>query len=129
MSLNVLKTEIISLCNKKGWLGPNIEQIWMYFTEEVGELAGAIRRQRNQFRDRKHVKIESEMGDVFSYLFQLAYMLNIDLDKMWLNQKAKILNKRYYIVNANANNEHPIRSVYCKHEESESMQKSWKVRN
>jgi len=24
-----------------------------------------------------------EMGDVFSYLFQLAYMLNIDLDDMW----------------------------------------------
>ena len=98
-TLNTYKMETIALCNQKGWLGPTIEQVYMYFVEEVGELAGAIRRQRNQFRDRKKVKIESELGDVFSYLFQIAYMLNIDLEVMWENQKTKIIKKKYYNIN------------------------------
>lgn len=89
----------MNLCKHKGWLGPSIEQVWMYFTEEVGELAGSIRRYNNQFRDKKKIKIESEMGDVFSYLFQLADMLHVDLDKMWSEHKTKMIKKRY--INSN----------------------------
>ena len=95
MTLNMYKIETINLCKYKGWLGPSIEQVWMYFTEEVGELAGSIRRHNNQFRDRKKIKIESELGDVFSYLFQIADMLHIDLDQMWANHKTKMIKKRY----------------------------------
>jgi len=36
-----------------------------------------------------------EMGDVFSYLFQLAHMLNVDLDKMWQEHRYKIRDKKY----------------------------------
>ena len=36
-----------------------------------------------------------EMGDVFSYLFQLAHMLNVDLDKMWVEHKQKVKTKNY----------------------------------
>jgi NTP pyrophosphatase (non-canonical NTP hydrolase) len=93
--LNDYKMDTMQMCEDKGWIGPTIEQIWMYFTEEVGELASSIRRNRNQFRDRKKSKIEAEMGDVFSYMFQLAYMLNIDLDQMWSNHKIKVLKKKY----------------------------------
>ena len=95
MTLNTYKIETMNLCKHKGWLGPSIEQVWMYFTEEVGELAGSIRRYNNQFRDKKKIKIESEMGDVFSYLFQLADMLHVDLDKMWSEHKTKMIKKRY----------------------------------
>ena len=95
MGLNIYKHETIDLCRRKGWLGPSIEQVWMYFTEEVGELAGSIRRHRNQFRDKKTIKIETEMGDVFSYLFQLAHMLNVDLDKMWEEHRYKMHDKKY----------------------------------
>jgi len=35
------------------------------------------------------------MGDVFSYLFQLAHMLNIDLDKMWDEHGKKMAHKKY----------------------------------
>lgn len=89
----------MSICNSRGWVGPNIEQVWMYFTEEVGELAGSIRRHKNQFRDKKKIKIESEMGDVFSYLFQLAHMLHIDLDEMWKQNKNKMMKKTYLPTN------------------------------
>jgi NTP pyrophosphatase (non-canonical NTP hydrolase) len=36
-----------------------------------------------------------EMGDVFSYLFQLAHMLNIDMDEMWELHRLKVQNKFY----------------------------------
>jgi NTP pyrophosphatase (non-canonical NTP hydrolase) len=36
-----------------------------------------------------------EMGDVFSYLFQLAHMLNVDLDKMWSEHRFKMKDKKY----------------------------------
>ena len=97
LSLNDYKRDTMVMVTQKGWLGPSVENIWMYFTEEVGELAGSIRRSKNQFKDRKKFKLESEMGDVFSYLFQLAYMLNIDLDQMWENQREKIKKKRYIV--------------------------------
>ena len=94
-SLNKYKNETMTIVHAKNWFGPSIEQVWMYFTEEVGELAGSIRRSRNQFRDKKKVKVESELGDCFSYLFQIAHMLNIDLDQMWENQKLKMVKKCY----------------------------------
>ena len=96
-SLNDYKRDTMFMISQKGWLGPSIENVWMYFTEEVGELAGSIRRDRNQFRDNKKYKLESELGDVFSYLFQLSFMLNIDLDQMWENQREKIKKKKYVI--------------------------------
>lgn len=96
MSLNVYKQQTMHVVNERNWSGPSIEQVWMFFIEEVGELAGSIRRSRNHFRDRKIPKIESELGDVFSYLFQLAYMLNVDLDIMWKNHQEKMWKKRYF---------------------------------
>ena len=35
------------------------------------------------------------MGDVFSYLFQLASMLEVDLDEMWHKHQSKIVEKQY----------------------------------
>lgn len=96
MGLNIYKNEVMELVKKKKWLGPSLSDVYMYFIEEVGELASAIRRQRNQFRDKKKIKITEEMGDVFSYLFQLADMLDIDLDEMWTQQTQKMMKKKYY---------------------------------
>ena len=38
---------------------------------------------------------ETQMGDVFSYLFQLASMLEVDLDEMWHKHQSKIVEKQY----------------------------------
>jgi hypothetical protein len=35
------------------------------------------------------------MGDVFSYLFQLASMLDIDMDEMWEKHRVKVAHKKY----------------------------------
>ena len=80
MSLNECKIETMKICEKKGWDKVPVENIWMYLTEEVGELASAIRRSTNQFSDRKKTSIEGEIMDVLSYLFQIAHIFDIDLD-------------------------------------------------
>lgn len=129
-NLNTYKSEIIELCNQKGWLGPSIEQVYMYFIEEVGELASAIRRQKNQFRDKKKVKIESELGDVFSYLFQIAYMLNIDLEIMWEKQKDKILKKKYYTIHENNKGNRynkTSKDLFCNDKAQLPLQERWKM--
>ena len=93
--LNMFKERTTKMCVAKGWHKASIEQVWLYLIEEIGELAGSIRRSKNQFRDEKRVKLEDEMGDVFSYLFQIAGMLNIDLDAMWEKHQAKAYKKNY----------------------------------
>ena len=93
--LNVYKHQTQKLCTDKGWNKSSVEQVWLLLSEEFGELASAIRRFSNQYRDRKKIKIEDEMGDVFSYMFQLAYMLDVDLERMWENNQIKAYKKRY----------------------------------
>jgi NTP pyrophosphatase (non-canonical NTP hydrolase) len=88
------------MCAKKGWDKAPVSVVIMLLLEELGELASSIRQEtglyykRNLKKD-KGVDVTMEMGDVFSYLFQLAHMLNVDLDEMWELHKAKILTKNY----------------------------------
>ena len=81
LTLNECKLETMKICKKKGWDKVPVENIWMYLTEEIGELASAIRRSTNQFSDRKKTSIEGEIMDVLSYTFQLADTFDIDLDE------------------------------------------------
>jgi len=86
-SLNYYKNVTKQVCIDKGWDNVSVEYLWMFLIEEVGELASAIRRHKKQFPDRKKVNIEGEIMDVLSYLFQLADIFNIDLDKAWNETK------------------------------------------
>lgn len=95
--MNTYKDETKVMCESKGWDKATINTVWLLFTEEVGELASAIRHHQKHFRKntRKSSDVVSEMGDVFSYLFQLAYMLNIDLDTMWEIHRKKVSQRTY----------------------------------
>jgi NTP pyrophosphatase (non-canonical NTP hydrolase) len=100
MSLNYYKSETEIICKKKGWTNATVDTVWLLLTEEIGELASAIRQYKKTYKKTNLKKergtdIMMEMGDVFSYLFQLSYMLNVDLDKMWLEHGKKIKYKKY----------------------------------
>ena len=95
--LNIYKSETSELCRLKGWNNNSIENVWLLFTEEIGELASAIRRNSNMYCDNKQVKVVDELGDVFSYLFQIAFILQIDLNEMWIRHKTKAQNKIYKV--------------------------------
>lgn len=100
MFLNEYKDQTTELCIRKGWDKSNIYLVWLLFMEEIGELASAIRHHTRHFRKvgvkkGNGVDVIAEMGDVFNYLFQIAGMLNIDLDDMWEKQMVKANNKMY----------------------------------
>ena len=98
--LNYYKKETEKVCKSKGWDRAVVDTVWLLLTEEFGELASAIRQHKNTFKKMNLKKdrgtdIMMEMGDVFSYLFQLAHMLNVDLDKMWEEHRYKMNTKKY----------------------------------
>ena len=100
MNLNEYRDETRIMCILKGWDRANINTVWLLLTEEIGELASAIRQhtktfKKTQLKKDRGVDVQMEMGDVFSYLFQLASMLNVDLDDMWVKHKLKIDQKNY----------------------------------
>jgi NTP pyrophosphatase (non-canonical NTP hydrolase) len=100
MSLNHYKIETEKICKQKGWDSVAIDTVWLLLTEEIGELASAIRQVRKTYKKtglkkERGTDVLMEMGDVFSYLFQIAAMLNVDLDKMWTEHGKKMKHKKY----------------------------------
>jgi NTP pyrophosphatase (non-canonical NTP hydrolase) len=96
--MNTIMDENIQICKQKGWDRAPIHKVWLLFTEEIGELASAIRQSQGLYRKAGKMNtndVSNEMGDVFSYLFQIAYMMNIDLDHMWEIHKQKMVTKIY----------------------------------
>ena len=100
MELNKYRDETAALCQQKGWDKAPISIVWMLLNEELGELASSI-RQKHKIYKKSGIKkdrgmdVTMEMGDVFSYLFQLAYMLDVNLDEMWNLHRQKALTKTY----------------------------------
>ena len=100
MNLNIYRDATKLMCESKGWDRVGVNTVWLLLTEEIGELASAIRQYTKTFKKTnlkkdKGIDVQMEMGDVFSYLFQLASMLNIDLDDMWYKHQLKIDQKNY----------------------------------
>lgn len=98
--MNTYKDETFLMCKNKGWDKAPISTVWLLFTEEIGELASAIRQYQRNYRKTglkkdRGTDITTEMGDVFSYLFQLAYMLGVDLDEMWEKHRQKVQTRKY----------------------------------
>ena len=98
--MNQFRDETAQLCKQKGWDKAPISIVWMLLNEEIGELASSIRQAHRIYRKTglkkdKGKDVVMEMGDVFSYLFQLAHMLDIDMDQMWELHRAKVRTKNY----------------------------------
>jgi len=98
--MNKFRDETATMCRQKGWDKAPVSIVWMLLNEEMGELASSIRQNQRIYRKTglkkdRGTDVTMEMGDVFSYLFQLAAMLNVDLDAMWELHRAKIQTKVY----------------------------------
>ena len=98
--MNQFRDETAELCKLKGWDKAPVSIVWMLLNEEMGELASSIRQAHRIYRKTglkkdRGTDVVMEMGDVFSYLFQLAHMLNIDMDQMWELHRQKVQTKFY----------------------------------
>ncbi|MHA1144479.1 MAG: MazG nucleotide pyrophosphohydrolase domain-containing protein [Candidatus Helarchaeota archaeon] len=67
-----------------------IGKTFMWFVEEVGELANSLKESGDQ---QNTESIGAEMADVFAWLCSLANILNIDLEDVTLKKYPKACSK------------------------------------
>ncbi|BCL82535.1 nucleotide pyrophosphohydrolase [Ktedonobacteria bacterium brp13] len=72
------------ICKERGWTKDSYAEKFLLFTEEVGELAKAIRNTQGLYHEQasqKTLELEEEFSDVLSYLLDLANCFHVDLEK------------------------------------------------
>lgn len=92
-TLKEVQDYIKKVIKLRGFSEQNIEKSMLLLTEEIGELAKAIRKDKTSMAiDKSKLKnydtIESEIADVFIVLCSICNKLNIDLF-LALKQKEK----------------------------------------
>ena len=83
---------IKEICAERGWDKNNHLELFLLFSEEVGELAKAIRNHTRLYaeeeRQHKQTELEEEFADVFAYLIDLANYFHVDLEKAFRDKDA-----------------------------------------
>jgi len=89
--LNEFQTYIKELCIEKGWDKNSPSELFLLLTEEIGEVAKAIRNhthlhtQKIQNSEEKQQKtkaeLASELADVLNYLLDISNHFEIDLSQ------------------------------------------------
>ena len=83
-SLPDLQRYMDAVCQERGWTKDNNAEKFLLFTEEIGELAKAIRKTRGLYQEHARPNIhslEEEFADVLSYLLDLANAFGVDLEQ------------------------------------------------
>ena len=76
---------IKQLCKERGWDKSKPLEIFLLLSEEVGELAKAIRNRLKLYHEEGKTStddgLDYELADIFSYLLDMANYFNVDLEK------------------------------------------------
>ena len=79
-----LQKYVDATCKERGWTKDNYSEKFLLFTEEVGELAKAIRKTQGLYVEQAkqtRSSLAEEFADVLSYLLDLANYFQIDIEK------------------------------------------------
>jgi NTP pyrophosphatase (non-canonical NTP hydrolase) len=89
VGLTELQKHIAAVCQEKGWDKNSIPETFLLFTEEVGELAKAIRKE-TAFKGEKKPETKDnlieEFADVLNYLMDLANRFDVDLTEAYFRK-------------------------------------------
>lgn len=92
-TLSDFQKYINELCIERGWDKNDPLEIFLLFSEEIGELAKAIRYRKKLYSEEgkktNEEDLADEFADVFSYLLDLANQFNIDLETAFRNKEKK----------------------------------------
>jgi NTP pyrophosphatase (non-canonical NTP hydrolase) len=72
-----------AVCQERGWTKDSHAEKFLLFTEEVGELAKAMRQFAGLYDEKasaKKLALGEEFADVLSYLLDLANAFQVDLE-------------------------------------------------
>jgi NTP pyrophosphatase (non-canonical NTP hydrolase) len=87
-----LQAYVQQMCKDRGWDQASDLEIFLLFSEEVGELAKAIRKKRELFSEKgkegKDFGLAEEFADVLSYLLDLANRFEVDLEQAFREKEA-----------------------------------------
>lgn len=90
---------IRQICKERGWDKNNPLEIFLLFSEEVGELAKAIRNHLKLYYEEGKVRtndeIDHELADIFSYLLDLANCFDVDLEKAFRDKEKLNANRKW----------------------------------
>jgi NTP pyrophosphatase (non-canonical NTP hydrolase) len=89
-TLPQLQQYLEAICIERGWTQDNYAEKFLLFTEEVGELAKAIRKTQGLYQEQarqKHLELEEEFADVLSYLLDLANYFQVDLESAFRDKE------------------------------------------
>ena len=84
-TLAELQKHLGETCKEKGWDKNSVTEVFLLFTEEVGELAKAIRKEtgfKGEARPDNHNNLREELADVLNYLLELSNRFDVDLTKI-----------------------------------------------
>ena len=90
--ISELQQYIKNMYEANGWTSTDPRDRIMYVTEEVGELAHAVRKSLGHSIDlakENNDTVEDEAADVLITLCALCNVMNIDLNKAFLQKQAK----------------------------------------
>jgi NTP pyrophosphatase (non-canonical NTP hydrolase) len=92
-TLSDLQKHIYETGVERGWNKNNVTEIFLLFSEEVGELAKAIRNHIGLYAEtglqKRDNELEGEFADVLNYLLDLANVTGVDLEKAYRMKDAK----------------------------------------
>ena len=83
-TLRDLQKYLDDVCQEREWVKDTYSEKFLLFTEEIGELAKAIRQVKGLYGEQakqNKVTLEEEFADVLSYLLDLANCFQVDLEK------------------------------------------------
>ena|SRR4030095_6979808 len=97
-TLPELQQYIKEICKERGWDKNNYLEIFLLFTEEVGELAKAMRKQANLYNEQEKnntFHLAEEFADVFSYLLDLANYFDINIEQAFRDKDKINANRKW----------------------------------
>ncbi len=94
-----LQDYIKTIADERGWDKNNHLEIFLLLSEEIGELAKAVRNKIGLYAEKNiaanNEELELEFADVLNYLFDLANCFNINLEDAF-RKKDKINAERIW---------------------------------
>ena len=95
-TLTDIQKHLDKTCKENGWDKNSVTEVFLLFTEEVGELAKAIRKEtgfKGEKKPETRDDLREEFADVLNYLLELANRFDVDLTEVYF-EKHKINNTR-----------------------------------
>lgn len=98
-TLSELQQYQADICKARGWDQTSDLESFLLFSEEVGELAKAIRNRRKLYQEAnkapKSEELSEEFADVLSYLMELANRFGVNLEAAYSAKERKNANRNW----------------------------------